>query len=308
MLEKISRLCSLSAAAFSLAACTFLLPGDAVAATARVRFLPSTAAAVARYDVYVRSAGAPYDVPVWSGNPTPTASGALEALVPFIDADANYFAVVAVFADGESPLSRELVLGTPLPCRVDTCIAKTSCDFGNVADGTTCDANATDPCSAMCLDGACTAAGAGALASDVTLDGLKFTDRGAGVVLGLKGKFSTDALDPTASGAVIELRDPAGAVLYTAAIGPASFTANRAGTRIRFRASRADTDPAWNGLTRLAFRRTASKWLVTAQAKTAALGEAASASAITLVVRLGDTCVRRIGAECAQKPPVSTCR
>lgn len=308
MLEASSPRCSMSAAAFALAACTFL-PNDALAATARVRWLPSAADAVARYDVYVRNAGAPYAAPAWSGNPAPAADGALEALVPFAEADANYFAVVAVVADGESSLSRELALGTPLPCLVDSCTTKTSCDFGNLPDGTFCDADAADPCSAVCMDGACTTAGADAFASDVTLDGLRFTERAAGVVLALKGRFLTEAaVDPTGTGAVIELRDPAGVVLYTASIGAAAFTANSAGTRIRFRASRANADPAWNGLTRLSFKRTGSKWLVTAQAKTSALAEAANEPAITLVVRLGGTCVRRVGAECAQKPPVSTCR
>lgn len=307
MLETLSPRCAISAAALALTACT-LLPSHAAAATARVRWLPSAADAVARYDVYVRSAGEPYAAPAWSGNPTPAADGALEALVPFTEADANYFAVVAIVPDGESSLSRELSLGTPLPCHVDSCTAKTSCDFGNLADGTFCDADPADPCSAVCLDGSCTTVGADAFASDVALDGLRFTERAAGTVLALKGRFATDAaIDPTTTGATIELRDPAGAVLYTASIGAASFTANAARTRIRFRPS-ANGDPAWNGLTRLSFKKNGSKWLITAQAKTAALAPAADEPALTLVVRLGDTCVRHVGAECAQKPPTSTCK
>lgn len=304
-----ARRCSILAV-LSFAACT-LLPSEAEAATARVRWLPSSAATT-HYDVYVRNAGAPYDAPAWSGEPAPTADGTLEALVPFAPAaaGANYFAVVAVDANGESALSRELSLGTPIACRFDSCDTKTSCDFGNWPDGLLCDVGTADPCSAVCLNGACSStSGADALASDVALDRLRFAARSSGVKLSVKGKVVTEAaLDPASTGAVIELRAPDGTVLYTSSIAAASFTASRSGQRFRFDASGAEADPAWNGLRRLVFRHSGSKWIVTGEARTPALMEASSEPAITLVVRLGGACLRRVGAACEQKPPISMCR
>lgn len=305
-----ARRCSI-VAALSLAACT-LLPSEAEAATAQVRWLPSSSAAISRYDVYVRNAGAPYSTPAWSGNSAPGADGALEALVPFAPAasGADYFAVVAVGASGESVLSRELSVGTPIACRFDSCNTKTSCDFGNWPDGFLCDVGTADPCSAVCLNGVCgTTSGADALASDVAIDRLRFTSRSSGIKLSLKGKFVTEAaLDPASTGAVIELRGPDGTVLYTSSIAAASFAANRSGQRFRFDDSGAEGDPASNGLSRLTFRRSGSKWIVTAEARTPALMEASVEPAITLVVRLGGACMRRVGAECEQKESVSMCR
>jgi hypothetical protein len=90
-----------------------MMSSEATAATARVRWLPSTDAVI-RYDVYVRNAGKPHGAPAWSGKPVAAADGSLEALVPFTAAaSANYFAVVAIGDGGESTLSRELSVGTP---------------------------------------------------------------------------------------------------------------------------------------------------------------------------------------------------
>ena len=295
----------------SLTACT-LLPHVAEAATARVRWYPSDSTAVVRYDVYVRNAGEPYGVPAWSGNPAPGADGALEALVPFsaATAGANYFAAVAVGASSESPLSRELATGTPVACRIDSCTAKTTCDFGNLPDGTLCDVGNTDPCSAVCIDGTCgSTSGADALASEVVLDRLRFTTRAAGVKLSLKGKFATDAmLDLASTGAIFELRGPDGAVLYSASVGGASFTAAANGGRFRFHGTGQDADPAWNGLATLDFRQSGSRWIVTARAKSDALTEASQEPALTMVMRLGTTCLRRVDAECAQEATTAICR
>ena len=284
-----------------------VLSDAAEAATARVRWLPSGDAGVTRYDVYVRNAGAPYGAPAWSGNPTPGADGALEALVPFSTAmtGANYFAVVAVSGTTESPLSRELWAGTPIACRVDSCTSKTTCDFGTLPDGTSCGFGGADPCSATCLAGECGTSGAGTPATDVEIGRLRFTTRSSDVKLSLKGKIETDAtLDPASTGAVIELRGLDGTVLYSASVDATSFTANAAGTRFHFAASATDGD----GLTRMDIRRSGAKWIVSAQAKTPALGDASAEPALTLVVRLGATCAQRLGAECERKAPTTTCR
>jgi hypothetical protein len=296
---------------FAACAAVFtFLPHDAEAAIARVRWLPTTNVMISRYDVYVRDAGSSYGTPAWSGKPSPAADGALEGLVVFEPATSgtNYFAVIAVTSTAdESELSRELPTGTPVACRIDSCTSKTDCDFGAQPDGTVCDAGGVDPCGGVCVAGSCDGSGGGAAATDVALNRLRFTTRATGVKLSLKGKFETDAaVDPTASGAVIELRSPDGSVLYSASIGPESFTANAVGNRFHF--DGADADPAWNGLTRMDLRLTGSGWIVTAQGKSAALADASLEPALTVVVRLGTTCVRRLDAACAQKGTVAMCR
>lgn len=298
-------------AVLSLAACTFL-PREASAATARVRWLPSASGGIVRYDVYVRNGGGPYGAAAWSGNPAPSSDGALEALVPFAAAmsGVNYFAVVAVDATGESVLSHELPVGTPVPCRIDSCTSKTSCDFGDVPDGTLCDVADTDPCSAVCVAGTCgTTSGVDTLVTDVTSARLRFTSRDSSVKLSLKGKLVTDAaLDPTSTGAVLELRGADGTQLFASSIAAGSFVATRSGQRFRFHASKTNRDAAWNGVAKLDFRRSGSQWIVTAQALTPALAQASVEPAITLVLRLGASCIRRVGAACDPKPPVSICR
>ncbi len=292
-------------------ACAFL-PGEARAATARVRWLPSTSDAITRYDIYVRSAGAPYDRAAWSGNPSLAADGTLDAMVPFTPATsgANYFAIVAVAAGEESMLSQELSVGTPIPCRIDSCTSKTTCDFGNAPDGTFCDVSDADPCSAVCVAGTCgTTSGSGGFDGDVSSDHMWFTQRPSGVLLSLRAKIAADtALAPDGSGAVIELRGADGSPLWTASVSAGSFTANRTGRRFVFHASKADADPAWNGLVRLDLRRNGSAWLMTARARTPALADALAEPSVTLVVRLGTSCIRRVGAQCEQRPPVSICR
>jgi len=310
--RRTARRCSVLAM-LSLTACT-LFPGAASAASARVRWLPSAGPGVTRYDVYVRNAGSPYGAPAWSGDPTPASDGALEAIVPYSMAmtGANYFAVVAVSGTDESPLSHELAAGTPIACRVDSCTSKTTCDFGNLPDGTSCGlGGATDPCAAVCVDGACAATSGVAAppATDVTIDKLRFTTRSSGITLSLKGKLETDAaLDPASTGAVIELRGLDGAMLYSAQVAGPWFTANAAGTRFHFAGSASDGEAASHGLTRLDFRRGGSRWIVTGQAETDALTEAAGEPALTLVVRLGVTCAQRLAAECEQTATVATCR
>jgi hypothetical protein len=156
--------------------------------------------------------------------------------------------------------------------------------------------------------GCATSAGVDALASDVQGSRLRFTSRSSGTKLALKGKFvSGTALNPADTGAIVELRGSDGITLWTSQIAPESFTANRAGRRFRFAAGRKQ-DSAWNGLTRLDFRRNGSNWIVTGQAKTPALVDAALEPSLTLVVRLGAACVRRVDAECEQKASVSLCR
>ena len=267
---------------------------------------------VGRYDVYVRAAGATYVAgPAWSGNPSPDADGALEALVTFTpsDAEANYFSVVAVSGAAESALSRELSTGTPIPCHADSCATRTACDFGNLADGTSCDSGG-DPCVGLCLGGQCGApSGANAAGTDVVLDRLRLTTHVSDVKLLLKGAIATDAaIDPTETGAILELRAFDDTVLYASSIAASAFTTLAPDQRFHFGGSRADDDPLASGLTRLDLRRVGSRWIVAAEAKSAELQAAALEPALTVVLRLGGTCARQLDATCEQKSDGAVCR
>jgi hypothetical protein len=296
----------LAVAALVLATCTFL-PHEAAAATARVRWFPSSGD-ISRYDVYVRAAGATYVAgPAWSGNPTPAADGSLEALVTFTPSavGANYFSVVAVIGGEESGLSHELSTGTPIACHADSCTAKTVCDFGDLPDGTSCDGGG-DPCAGVCQGGQC---GDSASAStDVALDRLRLTKRASNVRLVFKGRIATDAIDPTESGATLELRAFDGSVLYTSSIGASAFTAVAPGQRYHFGASHAHADGLWNGLARLDLRRNGSHWIVTAEAKSAQLTAAVPEPTLTVVLRFGGTCARRLDVACDERPDGSVCQ
>ncbi len=152
------RLCRFLASAALVSAAT-ALPGGAFAATARVTWQPQGTGATG-YGVYVRNAGATYgSSPLWTGNPTPAADGSMSATVTYTSASSgvNYFAVVSRNATSESALSAELPVGTPNPCRHDSCLTKTSCDFTSVADGSSCDDGVFCNGAEVCLNGTCNA-------------------------------------------------------------------------------------------------------------------------------------------------------
>jgi hypothetical protein len=120
-----------------------IAPRTVEAATARVRWLPSSSAsAVTGYRVYARNSGSPYGTAVWTGNPAPATDGAISTTVTYTPASSgvNYFTVVAVggTSGGESGLASELPVGTPNACRVDSCTTKTSCTFAQRPDGSPC--------------------------------------------------------------------------------------------------------------------------------------------------------------------------
>jgi hypothetical protein len=259
------------------------------------------------YEIYVRDAGSTHDTgPRWSGNPAPAADGSLSALVPFTPSASgtNYFAVVAVSADGdESRLSEELPTGNPNPCQTDSCVTKTTCDFSNRTDGTPCDIG--DPCLAdACAQGEC-AASPGA---EIAVDRLHFRNARSGTKLAAKGRFIADpSIDPAQTGAIVELRAADGAVIYSSSIAAASFKAGTSGRRYRFKRRRSESDPSRNGLTGLDFRIKGSRWLVTARAETSDLMAAFREPSVTWVIRLGDTCVRRLDVPCQAKSAVSIC-
>jgi hypothetical protein len=135
----------------------FAAASDAESATARVRWLPRGAAATS-YSVYVRNAGSTYGAsPHWSGTPTAAADGTASANVTYTTAPSgtNYFTIVALSASGESALSNEIPIGPVDRCRSDSCVTKTSCDFGNRPNGTSCDDDVFCNGPEVCLNGVC---------------------------------------------------------------------------------------------------------------------------------------------------------
>lgn len=287
------------------------LPAEAAAATARVRWQPIASGSVTAYEIYVRDGGSTYGTdPQWYGNPAPAADGSLSALVTFTPAasGANYFAVVGVTGSGgESALSGELPTGMPNPCRADSCVTKTACDFSNRTDGTPCDDASFCNGLATCLAGACEA-GAPRPEEEIQVDRLRFRNATSGITLAAKGKFVVDPfIDPSQTGAIVELRAANGTVIYSSSIAAASLKAGTSGRRYRFIGRHSESDPLRNGLTRLDFRIKGSRWLVTAKAKTPELMTAFLEPSLTWVIRLGMTCVRHLDVPCEAKSSLSIC-
>jgi hypothetical protein len=143
----------------AIAALVVSAPAFADAATARLRWVPRGTAVTSGYAIFVRNAGAQYPAtPVWTGNPAPAPDGSISTTVTYTAAPSgvNYFAVVArADPNLESALSQELHLGTPNPCRNDSCAAKTICDFSARPNGSPCDDPSFCNGPEVCLSGTC---------------------------------------------------------------------------------------------------------------------------------------------------------
>jgi hypothetical protein len=87
----------------------------AVAADARLRWLPSPEADVQGYRVYVRETGSPYGTGVDVGTPPTGSDGALAYVLSGLDPAIRYHVAVSAYASGqlESNLSNELPFGAP---------------------------------------------------------------------------------------------------------------------------------------------------------------------------------------------------
>jgi hypothetical protein len=211
---------------FLAGACLLLVAAaDAHALTARLRWLPSTGAPVAGYDVFVRRSGEPYGAAIDAGLPSVGAGGALAHDVGNLaDGFQYYFTVRARGADGtRSACGGELLLGAPDGCRLESCCPGQSCTFGAALDGTPCDD--TDACR-LCRNGACDTP------TESVLDTLrlKVSSRASAPRVVATGTFPVAELDPTAEGLSLSLFDDAGAVLVSAFVPPDTMRANRART------------------------------------------------------------------------------
>ena len=150
----------LAVAAALCAALGLVHEAEAATAKARLRWLPSTGAT--SYNLYVRAPGVAYGAPVPVTNPTPGGDGSVSAVLTYTVAagGTNYFAVSAVGPNSsESGFSRELTIGAVNPCRLDECVSRTSCTFGNKSNGTSCDDELFCDGAEVCVQGACVTAG-----------------------------------------------------------------------------------------------------------------------------------------------------
>jgi len=377
------------------------------AAAARVRWQPSGGDGVVGYHVYVREAGLPYGEPHDAALGVEDANGILSYVVDALSAGHAYrFAVTAYTDDGsESELSDEFALGAGLPCTIDHCSSPTTCDFGVVADGESCDdrlfCNGVERCQAgvcqpgeppqcsdeidctrdscdealgrcrhdptsdsccttdadcadadactageTCVAGACTSVnascpepactvatcdpheGCGVIALDdgapcnrgdpcnepgMCVAGRCGTGNGIDIEpriirlspLRMKGKLAaigmvrpTGTVDPTATGATLELADATGAVLYRAAIPAAAVRATDGGTRFLYVDSHAG--PSRGSIRRLEIRRHGDAWLVSVRAVAREFLAAMHEPSLTWVLHLGEECARRLDLQCAR--------
>ncbi len=193
-----------------------------------------------------------------------------------------------------------------IACTVDLCDeAAGACT--HVAPPGCCPAcDVRDPCLAdACAEGDC-AAGPG---TEITVKPMRLKNGRSGIKLAAKGNFAADpSVDPTTTGAIVELHAVDGVVLWASSIAGEHIEARSSGRHHRFVARRSDPVPLANGLKRLDFRRKGSAWRVTAKAETVALTDAFRAPSITWVIRLGTTCVRHLDMACDQKAAFSKCR
>jgi hypothetical protein len=137
---------------------------------------------------------------------------------------------------------------------------------------------------------------------------MRFTSRRSGVNLSVRGRFPAGApVDPSTTGATIELRGPDGVVLHSSSVGPDLFESDPRGEHHRFAVSRGAADDLEMSLRRLDLRLVDASWVVNAQLKAPDLMEAFREPTMTVMVRLGDTCARHVDATCKQRPTRSTC-
>ena len=168
-----------------------------------------------------------------------------------------------------------------------------------------CDSN--DPCLAdACAQGDCAAAEG----AELEVNRVKLMNKAAGVKLAAKGRFDADpSIDPSATGAVLELRSTDGVVLYSAAIEGNLFKVGASGGRFRFAVPRVQAAYLSNGVERLDFLVKGSSWRVTVRAATPLLMDALEETPLTWMLRLGSaSCARRLDMECKQKTTLSICR
>lgn len=200
---------------------------------------------------------------------------------------------------------------TPRDCTDESACTTDACDetanaCTNVPSPECCaTCSAGDPCLAdACASGRCpTTEGA-----ELALERMRFRSRRRGVELAMRGRFLADApLDPATTGATVELRGADGLVLHSSTVGGDLFESQPNGERHRFAVSRSAAADLEMGLRRLELRRAEGDWVVNVQMNAPDLRDAFLAPTLSVMLRLGETCARRVDATCEQRPSRSTC-
>jgi len=236
----------------------FLAPLSGRAATfaVRVRWQQSTDPAVAGYRIYVRPVSGSYGAPTDVGMPAPASDGTLSSVLSGLDPQEDYaFAATAYLSDGvESGPSNEITL----------------------------------------TGGACGPApdALGRTAKNHDLMVSRFVLRRDGRTRRLRadGSFTaTTALDPTVTGATLELRAESGALLYRAAVPGSAFRPNRSRHAFRYKARR---QTGASGLKRLTLKLEGDTVRVALRASAFDLTQAMGQARLTWALGLGDECAR----------------
>lgn len=191
-------------------------------------------------------------------------------------------------------------------CTVDACdeAADKCTHTGPAGCCVACDSS--DPCLAdACAAGDCSAPAG----IPMEFSRVKLLERTSGVKLVAKGRFTLEApVDPSITGAVIEMHTADGALVYSATIPSYLIRTGASTGRYRYAASRSNVELQGNGIDRLDFRVKSSKWRVTIMAESPNLADAVVESSLTVSLRLGsDQCFREMDIPCLHKNALSVC-
>jgi hypothetical protein len=199
------------------------------------------------------------------------------------------------------------VCADPGPCAQATCDPEVGgCVVEAFPDGSTCDAG--DPClPGTCQAGACVLP-AGSETETRGRNGhflavSRFVLRAVGRTQRMvaEGSFgTTDALDPTLTGGVLEVSATDGTILYRTVVPPGAFRANKSRRVFKYTPPRGAAPPAGaNGLKKLVLRTDGTGADVTVTGSSPDLARAAAAPVIRWAVHFGGECVRDLGLACS---------
>jgi len=272
-----------------------VLPVDARALNARVRWLPSPGA-VAGYDLFVRRSGQPYGAAIDAGLPPAGAGGVLAYVVDNLaDGFTYYFTVTARASDGtRTACAGELVLGNPDACVVESCCPGQACTFASARDGTPCDG--TDACR-LCRATACTATAVSVLDTTRLKVGTLATEPRTTV----SGRFvPPDPLAPSTEGLTLTVVDGAGKAVLTTFVPPEALRADPGGTTFSLA-------PDYRDARLRVLRLRLRAGVATVRARLAA-APATAAGSLGWAVASGRSCGRSDALSCAPSPRGLSCR
>ena len=294
------------------------IPAQGVTYEARISFQPSDASDVAGYNVYVRSSGEAYGTPEDAGLPAPDQDGLLRVVVSGLDVRTTYVVAATAYVAGgsESDLSNEVSIGyTDVAPFVDSdrdglTDAAEDVNLNQLVDPGETDPEDPDTDDDGVVDGSdrCQGSSAGTAVDELGCEScatllvrtLGFErGRKRDRMLGRAVVVPELEIDPTISGAVIELVDAAGGSLYRAEAPGVAFAGDRARRIFKFRGGLGSEARAQaNGLKTLIFKQKQRRTVVLVEAATADLAEARDTPSLTWLIRSGGTCMKVLQLTC----------